>query len=385
MSSHTNSRGSGNIVSYIREFGHQSFDERPFCEVDSLILSQLSYLNYRKCDACATPCSGSLSDIFSKCFGGSYVRHTWNPDGNIALMRCAALSKRFGGVRAAQHVCVVDRAEEEQFSAITFHLSDTLHYIAYRGTDATVIGWKEDFNLSFSKDIPSQHSALRYAEQIARISRGTLILGGHSKGGNLAVYAAMNLPGEVRSRILRVYNHDGPGFPSEVFDSPAYRSISSLIHKTIPQTAIIGLMLEQHESYFVVASNAFTLFQHDPFSWIVRDGSFVYIKDVDNFSKYTNRTLNAWLNELDIDTRKTFVDALYSILEHTDAVTFYDLTTNWRRSLKTIYEAVRDTDPSVRRVISQTIGALIRASAEEMKDLVHEQVLLLKDKMQNEE
>ena len=85
------------------------------------------------------------------------------------------------------------------------------------------------------------------------------------------------------------------------------------------------------------------------------------------------------------DRRKTFVDALYSILEHTDAVTFYDLTTNWRRSLKTIYEAVRDTDPSVRRVISQTIGALIRASAEEMKDLVHEQVLLLKDKMQNEE
>ena len=144
-------------------------------------------------------------------------------------------------------------------------------------------------------------------------------------------------------------------------------------------------MLEQHESYFVVASNAFTLFQHDPFSWIVRDGSFVYIKDVDNFSKYTNRTLNAWLNELDIDTRKTFVDALYSILEHTDAVTFYDLTTNWRRSLKTIYEAVRDTDPSVRRVISQTIGALIRASAEEMKDLVHEQKLLLKAKMQNEE
>ena len=203
MSSHTNSRGNGNIVSYIREFGHQSFDERPFCEVDSLILSQLSYLNYRKCDACATPCSGSLSDIFSKCFGGSYVRHTWNPDGNIALMRCAALSKRFGGVRAAQHVCVVDRAEEEQFSAITFHLSDTLHYIAYRGTDATVIGWKEDFNLSFSKDIPSQHSALRYAEQIARISRGTLILGGHSKGGNLAVYAAMNLPGD-RAHIAQM-------------------------------------------------------------------------------------------------------------------------------------------------------------------------------------
>ena len=144
-------------------------------------------------------------------------------------------------------------------------------------------------------------------------------------------------------------------------------------------------MLEQHESYFVVASNAFTLFQHDPFSWIVQDGSFVYIKDVDNFSKYTNRTLNAWLSELDIDTRKTFVDSLYAILRHTDAVTLYDLASNWRRNLKTIYEAVRDTDPSVRRVISQTIGALIRASAEEMKDLVHDQVLMFREKMQNEE
>lgn len=385
MSNQVRAHGNGNMVSYIRELGHQSFDERPFCEVDSLILSQLSYLNYRKCDTCTTPCSGALSDIFSKCFGGSYVRHTWNPDGNIALMRCAALSRRFGDVVAAQHVSVVDRAEEEQFSAITFHLNDTLHYIAYRGTDATVVGWKEDFNLSFSKNIPSQYSALRYAEQIARTSKGTLILGGHSKGGNLAVYAAMNLPKEVRARIFRVYNHDGPGFPAEVFDSPAYRSIQSLIHKTIPQTAIIGLMLEQHESYFVVASNAFTLFQHDPFSWIVQDGSFVYIKDVDNFSKYTNRTLNAWLSELDIDTRKTFVDSLYAILRHTDAVTLYDLASNWRRNLKTIYEAVRDTDPSVRRVISQTIGALIRASAEEMKDLVHDQVLMFREKMQNEE
>ena len=144
-------------------------------------------------------------------------------------------------------------------------------------------------------------------------------------------------------------------------------------------------MLEQHESYYALSQSAFTLFQHDPFSWIVEKGSFVYIKDVDNFSKYTNRTLNAWLSELDIDTRKTFVDSLYAILQHTDALTFYDLASNWRRNLKTIYEAVRDTDPSVRHVISQTIGALIRASAEEMKDLVHDQVLMLREKMQNEE
>ncbi len=379
------SKPQGNIVSYIEELGHQSFDERPFCEVDSLILAQLSYLNYRNCETCDDPCGCTLADIFSSCFGGSYVRNTWNPDGNIALMRRAARSRRFGGIKADHHVCIIDHAEQEQFSAITFHLNDNLHYIAFRGTDATVVGWKEDFNLSFSKNIPSQRSAARYAQQIARSVQGPLILGGHSKGGNLAVCAAMAMSPEQKARILTVYNHDGPGFPPEVFESADYRSICDRIHKTIPQTAIIGLMLGQHESYFVVGSNAFSFFQHDPFSWIVKDGSFVYIKDVDSFSKYTNRTLNAWLNNLDIETRKTFVDALYTILEHTDAFTFYDLAENWRRNLKAIYEAVRATDPSVRRVISQTIGALIRASADGMKDLVHEQVLMLREKMQSDE
>ena len=376
-----------NILDYLDWRGDLTLAERGFNEVDNLLMAELCFLDFSGIVPADFSAPVSLPEAMQK-YDAARPQETMGvlvPEQIPELGHKMAASRRFSDLTLCAYVSRTDEETQTQFSALTALLPDKTAYIAFRGTDDTIVGWKEDFNLSFSKDIPSQHSALRYAEQIARISRGTLILGGHSKGGNLAVYAAMNLPGEVRSRILRVYNHDGPGFPSEVFDSPAYRSISSLIHKTIPQTAIIGLMLEQHESYFVVASNAFTLFQHDPFSWIVRDGSFVYIKDVDNFSKYTNRTLNAWLNELDIDTRKTFVDALYSILEHTDAVTFYDLTTNWRRSLKTIYEAVRDTDPSVRRVISQTIGALIRASAEEMKDLVHEQVLLLKDKMQNEE
>ncbi|MBQ6000922.1 MAG: DUF2974 domain-containing protein [Clostridia bacterium] len=363
----------GSIVTYLREFGHQTFAERPFSDVDSLIFSQLSYLNFRDCGSCETPCGRTLRELFSSCFSGSFVRGTWNPDGNISLVRAAASCRRFGDVWFDRHVAILDVDEEEQFSAVTFHLGEDLHYIAYRGTDSSLVGWKEDFNLSFSKNIPSQYSASAYFTEVAKSLPGSFLLGGHSKGGNLAVYAAMTAPKDLQARIVGVYNHDGPGFLKEVFSSEGYQAIRDRIHKTVPQSAIIGLMLECHESYTVVDSDAFSFFQHDPFTWIVENGSFLRIREVDEFSKYTNHSLNLWLEQTDIETRKLVVDTLFSILQSMDIHSIYDLIDNPPLRIKSALDALKDTDPEVRRVALQTLGELLRILKDEAKGLVIEQ------------
>lgn len=184
------------------------------------------------------------------------------------MFQVVAESKRFGSIILDNYVNTTEPDMEKQFSAITYHLSDFLHYVAYRGTDASLVGWKENFNLSFSKNVPSQRAAVEYIEQIASGCSGSILAGGHSKGGNLAVYAAVMAKEETSQRLLAVYNHDGPGYLPEVFALEAFQAISNRIHKTVPQTAIVGLLLE-HECYTVVASNSFAFKQHGPFSWVV--------------------------------------------------------------------------------------------------------------------
>lgn len=355
----------GNMIDYVRENGCWTFDERPFSEVDSLVLSQLSYLNFQQDNSVHL-----LKELFVQVPPEQLTEGTFNPSANEELIAAIAGSKRFGSISSAHFVIETDSEAEKQFCAVTFRLSESLHYIAFRGTDASLIGWKEDFNLAFSKSVPSQKAAAAYFRNIAQKYAGFFILGGHSKGGNLAVYAAVTA--EKNNRIIAVYNHDGPGFLPEVFALDSYRAMSSRIHKTVPQTAVVGLILEQHEHYTVVSSNSFAFMQHDPFTWIVKDGRFIHIKEVDLLSKYTNRAINSWINSMDTDTRKTFIDALYSIISSANASTFSDLIASWQTNIKLIYSQIKTTDPNVRKLVHHTIAALIKASTNEMIELIKE-------------
>ena len=357
----------GNMIDYLKNSGDQVFKEREFQEIDSLIFSKLAYLIWND----AVPHFGrSIRELFYECNPNDFIPHGWDNTLNWNLFQETADSRRFGNLPVGYYEDVLDFSAEEQFAAVSFQLDRHLFYVAFRGTDSTFVGWKEDFKLSFSPDIPSQRSALQYFSKVAAAVDGNFLLGGHSKGGNLAVYAAA-MSG-LQDRILAVYDHDGPGFSPGFFASDGYLSISSRIHKTIPQTALVGLLLLQHGAYSVVASDAFIYLQHDPYSWTVADNSLIYLEDTTTLSKYTNKTLNSWINSLDTETRKAFCNALYDLLQSTHAKTMNELMSTWRKNIRSVGQHIKNLDPELRRLMRDTIQSLMKASATEMKSLIEQ-------------
>lgn len=371
----------GNIITYVLENGHLAFDELGFNEVDSLILSELSYLDYSCCGDSAVMFSTTIGTLRERGFIADNPSNNMSPDECTELFDAMENSRRFRDVGVDFFASETDLAEEKQFAAVTFRLSPRLHYIAYRGTDSSLVGWKEDLNMSYRADIPAQLSAVRYFEDIAGQMRSNYILGGHSKGGNLAVYAAMSAQPKFRQHIALVYDHDGPGFREETLERPGFRAIEKRIYKTVPESAVVGLLLTEHEKYTVVASDAVSLLQHDPFSWRVEGTDFVTAPDTDILSKVTDRTMTHWLSQTDDATREAFVNALFALIQVTGAQTLPELTENWQRNLKSVVAATREMDPTARKMILTLVAQLIRASGRGLRETIEDEINQLLEEM----
>ncbi len=349
-----------NIIDYAEE-EQESFSNKPFHIIDSLVLSQLAYLNFDGFvfDLAVSEKAVLLGNIKEMENWEALYRNTRDSTRNRKLIQALINSPRFCNMKINYYVNKLDYAKEKQFSAVTFYLSDGTAYIAFRGTDATFIGWKEDFNMAFSSIVPSQEESVLYLNSIGRRISGSLKVGGHSKGGNLAVYAAMKCEADIRDRITDVFSHDGPGFREEIFDSAEYRNIKERIHQSLPQSALIGMLLEHHEKYEVVRSSRIGIMQHDPFSWMIKDGDFQYREDINNVAAYTNRTIQIWLNSLDDEGRELFVDTLYSVIKATGAKSFSDLTEDWWEKSHAVLDAIWEIDEETRHFVLQTIRSLI--------------------------
>ena len=181
---------------------------------------------------------------------------------------------------------------ETQFSAVTFRLPNGICYVAYRGTDETIVGWKEDFNLAFSEPVEGQLLSVDYLNRAAESIAGSFYVGGHSKGGNFAAYACMNCEGKVRGRIMGIYDHDGPGLRPEVKALGAYDEIADRIHKTIPHSSLVGMLLYTDGVYRVVESRTIGLAQHNPYTWLVKDDHFQIVDEVYAGRKVLDESLN---------------------------------------------------------------------------------------------
>ncbi|MFB0919606.1 MAG: DUF2974 domain-containing protein [Oscillospiraceae bacterium] len=344
------------IIEYA-ETEFRSFSEKPFGPVDSLILSQLSYINFE--GIVPKPADGQKSVRIADCLKAelytSMLFETRDPKSNKRLLQAVAASPRFRDIGMSFFVSEFDPVSEKQFSAVTYILPESTKYIAFRGTDDTLIGWKEDFNMAFVYPVPSQKRALEYLLDISRHMSGQLILGGHSKGGNLAVYSALASPQSVSSRVLRVYDHDGPGFREGVLDSEGYGIVEDRIEKTVPESSLIGMLLEGHKKYTVVESRRFGVMQHDPFSWKVGGDGFITTEEVSDGAKYMNRTIREWLNSLSQEEREKFTDLLFGVLDAGDAKTFSEITQEWRKNFSAIFTAIKETDPEMRKFIGELI------------------------------
>lgn len=357
------------IIDYVKS-EMRTFAEHPFHEVDSLVLAQFSYIHLG--NLIAPPAGGTvrrpltLQQLYrAECFAHFFADQ---PDAarNRRLLSACAASPRFRDIGIAYYEQDFDETREKQFCAMTFFLDADTAYLAFRGTDSTLVGWKEDFNMAFLTPVPSQEAALSYLLTVAKLVRGQLILGGHSKGGNLAVYAAMMSPPRLQSRILSIYSHDGPGFRDNIFSSAGYLRISDRIHKTLPQSSLVGMLLEHQENYAIVESTGVGIVQHNPYSWIVRDGAFIRLTTLTTGADYLNRTLSDWLSGLANEQREQFVDALYSVISATDLTSFTELRDNWQTELAALIENMKNMDEPTRRILHETLRSLMHMAVKNL-------------------
>jgi hypothetical protein len=348
-----------NIIDYVEEIGKFDLLEAPFNSVDSLILSQLSYVRLDGLipgvSAQEPVCITELLDIpnFEDMFWD--VRDS---ESNRKLFIATATSRRFCNTRLNYYVNNINNDIGKQFSAVTFFLDEGIAYMAIRGTDSTIVGWKEDFNMAFMCPVPAQEEGVWYINEVAQLFPGEFIVGGHSKGGNIAVYSSIKCNCEVQDRISAVYSFDGPGFPKDIFSCPEYIRVKKRIHKYLPQSSVIGMIMEHQESYSVVESNQFWIFQHAPLSWMVEDDNFKYIYEIKATSAYMNKTLNNWINSVDMEKRKLFVETLFQVISVTNAKTLFDLTDEWKKNAISVLFAINEIDKKTKIIIARLIMSL---------------------------
>ena len=347
-----------NVCDYIKWRGDLTLQQSEFNEVDNLILSRFSYLPFDtiiKENEVVT--IKELNERFQK-IDINEVEILWKDD--IKLFPLMGQSKRFGEMLVTKYINKINVEEEKQFSAITIFMPDDTIYVSFRGTDFTVIGWKEDFNMSFKSHVPAQLNSVKYLEDIAKCYPNKLRVGGHSKGGNLAVYASIFANEEVKNRIINIYNNDGPGFRDDIINTKNYKEMLARVHTFIPQSSVIGRLLEHEEEYTVVKSTQKGIMQHDLYSWQVLGNKFITLKEVTDGSEFIDKTIKEWLENVEPERREQVIDILFEILNKTEVNTFGQLRANWFTNAKIILKTYKNIDEETKEIVSQTLNALFR-------------------------
>ena len=366
-----------NMIDYLDWRGDIGFDVSPLCEIDALILCQLSYLNFRTILDGEFTRKGLPLSRLSELFFSAPDFETRKDVGalinakTVNLLRLAGESRRFGPVRVCGYEDKIDLASEEQFAALTYTSAAGWNFVAYRGTDDTIVGWKEDFNLGYMDTVPAQQDALRYLERVASALKGDLYVGGHSKGGNLAIYAAAHAGPQAKKRLCAVYNNDGPGFQKEFFSSEAFKSIENIQHTFVPELSIVGMLFAHADGYVTVQSDQKGIMQHDPFSWHVAARHFVEEEDTNGESKFIGATVNKWIGELSTEQRELFIETMFSILRDTDATTNSEITANWGESVRKMLRAMTQLDSQTREAVFRTAQLLLKTAGQNASLLIH--------------
>lgn len=362
-----------NILDYIEWRGDLSFSQSPPNEVDALIFSTLSYISYRGRAAENPEIPITLKDAVEEY--NSY------PDSNgfvrsandLSLLKAAGESERFGNVYLAEYRPVFLKEPDTQFAAVTFLLGDGSVCVSYRGTDNTLVGWKEDFSMCFRQEIPSQTLAKQYLQDVLKKYNGPVRVCGHSKGGNVAVYAVAQCTPEIRKRVIEVYNHDGPGFSQDFLYEPGYLEILPILHTQVPQSSVIGMILYRSEPVSIIKSSQIGIMQHDPFSWEVMGNRLVPVDSLSDNSVFLQLTIENWLLGMDMDTRVRMVNVLFDLLASGDVEVTGDIFQP--KNLVACVSRLRNSE-TIRKYLTEDLSGLFRAARKARLQMVRNEKAL---------
>lgn len=357
------------IFDYIRWRGDLSFEQDKFNELDALIFARLSYLPF---DGSVSSClfdEITLEQALQRVISSDDYEKNLLWKGDAELLQSAAKSKRFGNVLVSGYVNEVESDVSMQFSAITFEFAKKQYYISFRGTDNSLVGWQEDFNMFWTFPLPSQKKAVDYFEKAVRSLEGNIMLGGHSKGGNLAVYSALFCKDDYRKRIAGVYNFDGPGFELDKIENSGFYEINDKIHTYVPQSSIFGMMFEHEENYTIIKSNQKGFLQHDIYSWETEQNSLITLQNTTSFSVFFDHTLKEFVSKLTIEQRRDFTKEVFSLLSLTESETFNEMVKNPFKNTGTLLKSFAGLDSKTRNMLLKTIFAFVKSAKNNFSDI----------------
>ena len=346
-----------NILDYIKWRGDLSFSQSEFNEVDNLILSRFAYLPldglYKNLTDTVT-----IKELYYKWLQNDIDEEKILQKEDVDLFPLIAESNRFGSLKTTMYINKISKQEEKQFSAVTILLPKNIIYISYRGTDNTLVGWKEDFNISLDIDIPSQKEAVKYLETTYKSLKQKMLVGGHSKGGNLAMYASIFCNKDIKNEILKVYNNDGPGLSKQIIDTEEYKNNLNKIVSYIPQNSIIGKLMYHEEKFQIIKSTQKGIMQHDLYTWQILGDKFIHLKEVTNESEYIDAVIKEWTTRFTPKQRNEFINIIYDIAKESNSDTLYQMSKNRFKTVGNLIKAYHKTSKKNKQIISQTLSEL---------------------------
>ena len=360
----------GNIMDYISWRGDLTFAQSPFNEVDNLILACFSYVNLDRIPAVTRQKGIELKKLVKE-FKKLHTIKELEADKSFIrlapfMMFEMAESVRFGNCVIRNYVNEIVTEAEQQFSAVEIVLEDGTSYVSFRGTDDTIIGWKEDFNLSTGV-VPAQKRAVEYMQRISDKASGMLRVGGHSKGGNLAIYGSVMCK-SVHDKILEIYSNDGPGFSKEFQESPETAEMMPKIIRIIPEYSIIGTLLEHEKQPIIVASTSRGLLQHDGFSWEVQGPGLVRRDSLNKMALRFIEILHKWIDGMDMEQKRLLIEDLFATLQASGYENLSEVQSGGLKSLAAMVKRLDKFAPESRGMMQELLTAICGGWLEQLQE-----------------
>ena len=359
----------GIIFDYLDQVAYDSIYDTPFNELDMLMLTEITYLPFDQIvsDQMSPDCTCRLFEAAEKLPQDLSMLVTKN---RLKLLEKIASSTRFKNIKLMGYVNDIDPDVQKQFAAMIFKIKPETYVLTFRGTDDSIIGWKEDFHMTYMDQVPAQKTAVNYLRKAMDALPGQFILTGHSKGGNLASYAASQIEPEYQERIQIIYSYDAPGLNHSVITSQGYQTISDKIKRYIPQGSIVGMMLETPKQAQIVKSTAIGgLAQHDTFTWQIAEQTFVLLDNLNPDSLQVDKTLKNWVDSVSDEELKDFFDLFFGLILDAGISSINDLTKleNFNKIL-TVFENANALTDEERDMLTRLAKLLVDMRYQSWKD-----------------
>ena len=363
-----------NMLDYIKEFGHVSFEERAFSEIDALVLTELEYLPLEK----VVPSDENGENFVTVKEIAEYMQEhkqelfDENPmmitQERHELSQVIVDAPRFQSLKFFGVVSEWDKDTTKQFAAVTVEVEPSVRLVVFRGTDETLIGWKEDFLMTYSPLVAAQTDAKEYLAKQASLWGGDLMVSGHSKGGNLAIYAAATQVEDVQLRIVDIFCFDSPGLYRSVLETKGYQNIVPLAMRYIPQDSLVGLMLESEVPYVIVKSNATGAMQHSAMTWEIEDGQFIKMEKLTKNSQLNDQTFKKWTESVSDEELELFWNVFFELLFSVGIDTVNDLYGQFMHYVQEFLKAAGNMDEEKRELLTRIALLLVSTRFEVWKD-----------------